>query len=82
VTQSQIDLIIANAPKLRAAGILSLSFNGDSVHSVHLAAAEPDLPPPEHPAELEVEYSDPLMDPDTYPGGKVPKLRRNGAKEH
>ncbi len=77
MTQSQIDLITANAMKLRAVGVIHLAIDGVSVtlapHEVEQAA--------DHVPDPVIEHSDPLMDPDTYPGGKVPTFARNTDEE-
>ncbi len=72
--QQIVDFIIKNAPGLREAGVLSLAMEGTTVQ---LAPYEPmqqmaDAKPVDDPV---IEHSDPLMDPDTYPGGKVPTYR-------
>ena len=74
MSQKAIDLILANAAKLRRAGVVSLSVDG---FAVTLAPHELESQPHEHEAEPVLEYSDPLLDPDTYPGGKVPKFAEN-----
>lgn len=56
-------------PELRSGGVTHIAVPG--VVDAHLAAAEP-AATPEAKAEPEPTSSDPLYDPDTYPGGKMP----------
>lgn len=75
-----IDAIISRAPDLRRAGITELSV-GDlrlvvgtpwidppTVTDARGLVVAPDAPPPE--------AVDPLNDPSTYPGGRVPGFQR------
>lgn len=68
-----VDLMIARAADLRAAGITSLSLDGIAVT---LAAAAPEEPEAEPGDDSPPEPIDPLNDPSTYPGGKVPGFTR------
>lgn len=70
--RQQIDLLIERAPKLRAAGVTSLCLENISVTLA---------PPPVEPADLEPAsapstHIDPLKDPATFPGGRIPGYRR------
>ncbi len=73
-----IEIIIQQAPQLIAAGVTSLSVDG---LSVTLSA-----PPPRAPAQaptpekIAKSHIDPLRDPSTYPGGKVPGFTRDEEK--
>ncbi len=75
--QESINQLIANAHKLRAAGVLSLNVNG---MAVTLAPAPPAPLPIEH-AEIVPEYADPLDDPATYAGGRVPKFTNDSDED-
>lgn len=69
-----IDLILARAPALIAAGVTSVSTPG---FSITLAPPPPPaaVVPPPPPAKV---FTDPLSDPSTFPGGRVPGFRREG----
>lgn len=72
-----IDLIIARAPALYAAGITSLTVDGLSV-----ALVAPPPPPAAplvlpKPTERPKQHIDPLKDTSTYPGGRIPGFTRD-----
>jgi hypothetical protein len=75
-----LDLLISKAPALHAAGITSLTLDGVAV----TLTAPPAPPPPprakgkadEDPPPLAQGYADPLNDPSTYPGGRLPGFTR------
>lgn len=63
-----MDLIASRAPKLIAAGVTSLTI-GD--FSCTLAPPPPTGTPAE-PGQVPRSHPNPLHDPTTYPGGRVP----------
>jgi hypothetical protein len=68
-----IDLLVKRAPELVAAGINQLDFAGLSVH----IAARPPQALETAPAPLpSTQHSDPLSDPATFPGGRIPGFTR------
>jgi len=68
-----LDLVIARAADLHAAGITSLSLDGIAV-TIAAPPVKPDAP--EDAAPPAEAHTDPLNDPSTYPGGKVPGFTR------
>lgn len=73
-----LDLIIARAPALIAAGVTSLSIEGLSATlsrpaPAPAARADKPAPPPRR-------HIDPMRDPSTYPGGKIPGFTRDEDK--
>ena len=74
-----LDLLISNAAALHAAGITSLTLDG---LSVTLTAPPSPPPPPRAKGKADDEpapgqsYVDPLNDPSTYPGGRLPGFTR------
>lgn len=73
-----LDLILARAPALIAAGITSVSIDGLSATLARPAPAAPahvDRPKPPRG------HIDPMRDPSTYPGGKVPGFTRDEDKD-
>lgn len=71
--EDALTAIAKHAPALRAAGVLQVSIDGQL--GAVLAPAEP-LPssvPPPRPRPV---HTDPLQDPDTFPGGRVPGYKR------
>jgi hypothetical protein len=82
---SILDAIIERAPKLHAAGIKSLSFDGLSVElgtpMIHPLVELSRRGKPESKRDNDDEkppedHGDPLADPATYPGGRVPGFTR------
>lgn len=71
-----VDLIIRRAPELVAVGVTSLTVEGLSVH----LSAPPPPPPNIKPEPIAKSHIDPLRDPSTYPGGKVPGFTRDEDK--
>lgn len=76
-TAELIDLLIDRAPKLIAAGITSLSIEGMSATLSKPAPAPASIAPPKPIAR---QHIDPMRDPSTYPGGKVPGFTRDEDK--
>lgn len=68
-----LELLIARAPALIAAGVTSLAIEGLSATLVKPPA--PDAPATK-PAPVAKQHIDPLRDASTYPGGKVPGFTR------
>lgn len=71
--ENLIDLIIARAPELHAAGVTSLSMDGIAVTLVRPPEKPSALPPPK---EQPQQHIDPLKDSSTYPGGRIPSFKR------
>lgn len=69
-----LDLLIARAPALIAAGITSLSIDGLSATLAKPAAVGA---PAGKPQPIAKQHIDPMRDPSTYPGGKVPGFTRD-----
>lgn len=67
-----IALIIARAPALHAAGVTSLSIDGFAVTLTAPPAPVAALPEP--PAATQ--HIDPMQDPATFPGGRIPGFTR------
>lgn len=67
-----IDLIIARAPALLAAGVTSLSVDGFTVTLSLPPPAAADVPAPAPPTQ----HIDPMQDPATFQGGKLPGFVR------
>ena len=69
-----IDLAIARAPALIAAGITWLEIPG----KLQLTLKEPAgaVAEVEAPAPVSASHIDPLQDPATYPGGRIPGFTR------
>jgi len=77
VAEHLIDLLIARAPALIAAGVTSLAIEGMSATlspPAPVAAAAPEAKP------VARQHVDPMRDPSTYPGGKVPGFTREDDK--
>ena len=72
--EALIDVIIRRAPELIAVGVISLSIDG---LSATLAKPAPVAPPPDRGPPPPRQHIDPLRDPSTYPGGKVPGFTRD-----
>ncbi len=72
-----IDLITKQAPALIKAGITSLSIDGFAVTLAPPAPQEPDGEVPKAAASPPP-HINPLKDPSTYPGGRVPGFTREG----
>lgn len=70
--RQMMDLLIARAPKLRDAGVVYLELDGCKVQ---LAPPEPKPLPDSKPQPT---WSDPLDDPDTFAGGRIPTYPREG----
>lgn len=68
-----LELLIARAPALIAAGVTSVAIEGLSATLVKPPA--PDAPAAK-PALVAKQHIDPLRDASTYPGGKVPGFTR------
>jgi hypothetical protein len=68
-----LTLIAERADGLRRAGVLVVTVDG---FSAQLAPWNPPTQP-ERPTAAEPTYSDPLLDPATYPGGRVPGFERD-----
>jgi hypothetical protein len=64
-----LDLLIARAPALIAAGITSVSVDG---LSATLAKPAPTPVAAAQPAAIAKQHLDPLKDASSYPAGKVP----------
>lgn len=70
-----LDLLIARAPALIAAGITSVSIEGLSA----TLAPPPPVAPPASKAKAQPvakSHTNPMLDPSTYPGGRVPGFTR------
>ncbi len=67
-------LIAERAPELIAAGVTSMSIDGFSV-TLHPPPTA-DVPAPK-PDEIAKSHIDPLRDPSTYPGGRIPGFNRD-----
>lgn len=63
-----LTLLEARAEGLRRVGVLVVAIDGFSAQLAPWSAPSQ----PERPAAPEPTYSDPLYDPATYPGGRVP----------
>ena len=72
-----IDLLIDRAPRLIAVGITSLSIDGMSATLSKPAAV---AAPAGKPQPVAKQHSDPMRDPATYQGGKVPGFTREEEK--
>ena len=72
--ESLIDLIIARAPALHAAGVTSLTVDGLSVTLTTPPVPHAALP---KPTEQPKQHIDPLKDTSTYPGGRIPGFTRD-----
>jgi hypothetical protein len=72
-----LDMIVARAPALIAAGVTSLSIEG---LSVTLSKPAPTAGPIGKPTPIARQHIDPLQDASTYPGGKVPGFTRDEDK--
>jgi hypothetical protein len=70
---AMLDLLIDRAPALIAVGVTTLEIEGLSVTLQRPAAAMTALPKAEPVAK---QHTDPLRDPSTYPGGRVPGFTR------
>ncbi|MGE5802953.1 MAG: hypothetical protein ACM358_11925 [Gemmatimonadota bacterium] len=71
-----LELVIRRAPAMLAAGITHLSIDGFSV-----TLSPPPPPAPNvKPEPIAKSHIDPLRDPSTYPGGKVPGFTRDEDK--
>lgn len=70
--RAQLAVIAEHAPQLRAAGVLQVSIDG--VGAV-LAPADP-VPSSGPAPKPRPVYADPLEDPDTFAGGRVPGYKR------
>ena len=69
-----LDLAIRRAPAARAAGLLSIEVVADGA-TVRAALAPADPTPPDDSDAADDVISDPLNDPATYPGGRIPRSR-------
>lgn len=65
-----LELLIERAPQLRRAGVTRIALEGCTVD---LAPVEPAAV---HVPEEEAELLDPLDDPRTFPGGRMPTFQR------
>lgn len=70
-----MSLIAERAPALIAAGVTSLSIDGFAVTLAPPPPVPANVPKPE---ESPRQHIDPLRDPSTYPGGRVPGFTREG----
>lgn len=77
-TAQLLDLLIDRAPKLREAGVMRVELEG---LCLVLAPPEQMLDDREERDE-DIEHADPLQDPATFPGGRVPGYRRRPHEEH
>lgn len=75
-----VALVLGEAPKLRAAGVLSIGAAGCTVTFAPLsaAAAAGEIDRPD--ATVSPEGLDALNDPHSYPGGVVPGYDMDGAR--
>lgn len=71
-----IEIIIQQAPQLIAVGVTSLTVDGLSV----TLSAPPPKAPNVKPEPIAKSHIDPLRDPSTYPGGRVPGYTRDEEK--
>lgn len=72
-----IALVLGEAPKLRAAGVLSIGAEGCSATFAPLVegVAAGDVAKPDASAAEHEHTPDPLHDPHSYPGGVVPGFK-------
>lgn len=75
-----IALVLGEAPRLRAAGVLSIGAEGCTVTLAPLAAIQPAGEIEKPDATVAAEGLDPLHDPHSYPGGIVPGYDLEGAR--
>lgn len=76
-----LDLIIAKAPDLRAAGVLHVQLEGLAFALAPLERAVMVEDDEDQEGQQGAPSSDPLNDEDTY-GGPVPGFRRQPHEEH
>ncbi len=72
-----INMVIARAPALREAGVLSLTLDGLSVMLAPSAPPKERISVDDEDEPTEQSHPDPLMDPATYAGGFVPTFDRS-----
>jgi len=72
-SEALLDLLIKRAPALIAAGVTSVQIEGLSA-----TLSPPPAPPPLNakPQPVAKPHIDPMRDPSTYPGGRVPGFTR------
>jgi hypothetical protein len=68
-----LELLVARAPALIAAGVTSVSIEGLSATLAPPPPAAGPAPKPQPPAKRHI---DPMRDASTYPGGRVPGFTR------
>jgi len=68
-----LDLLVARAPGLIAVGVTSVSIAG---LSATLSAPPAPMPANAKPQQIAKSHIDPMRDPATYPGGRVPGYTR------
>lgn len=73
-----MDLITSRAPALIAAGVTELEIDG---FAVKLSAPPPAATPVAKAAPVR-QHVDPLQDPSTYAGGRVPGYTRDDDRGH
>ena len=69
-----LTLILQRVIELRQAGVTSLSIDG--VFAITLGPPAPSPGSAPKPEEMPWQHIDPLRDPSTYPGGRVPGFTR------
>lgn len=70
-----IKLIIEQAPALIDVGVTELAIDGFAVKLARPARPPADMPAPKG-APIAKQHVDPMSDPSTYPGGRVPGYTR------